>query len=296
MLDIDAKQGVVYLESYTPFYQNSDVIDMSRKLNLAIDPIIEYDDPTFARKYDFEYTLDDKDYYLTKQNGIDRSESGLDFGNGRLYLTEQGDSVLIGKVGFSPTVIARSFSNVLEIPTMIDLDGGTEDAPVFKTEHEPRILINAGLIDISTLTDGAFSEINTQDGDKTAIPFVYFQKRLYGDDAIDSFTQQLSFGINSTSQVTYGAVAWLPTTLTDTFYRSAILDLSTSASVTAYFNLTPADLSSLDFAVKWFVDYFEAQFKLGKIVDYQPGRFAPVKVELIKVGAYINPRSLDSIS
>jgi len=296
VIDIDAKQGVVYLESYTPYYQDGEVIDMSRKLNLSIEPEVEYDDPTFARKYDFEYTLDEADYYLGLQNGIDQAQSSENFGDGKLYLTEQGDSQLIGKVGFSPTVIAKSFSDVLEIPTMINLDGGTVDAPEFSTKHEPRILIYAGLVEVDTLSGGAFTEVETDDGSYGSIPFCYFQKRIYGADAPDLFTQQLSFNINSTDAVTVGAAVWSPNTLVDTFYRSAILDLSTSASVTAYFNLSAADLASLDFSVKWFVDYFEAQFKLGKIIDYQPGRLAPTKVELIKVGAYINPRQLDTIT
>jgi hypothetical protein len=65
--------------------------------------------------------------------------------------------------------------------------------------------------------------------------------------------------------------------------------------VTAYFNLTAADLSSLDFGTRWYVDFFEAQFKLNRILDYQPGRMSPTKVELVKVGAYVNPRSLDTL-
>ncbi len=295
VLDVDAKKGILYIETYDNYYNTPDVIDMSELLNLAVDPTIGYDDTEFSRKYDFKYTLDEQDYYLMLQNGIDTSATGLNFGDGRLYLTDQGDAQLIGPVGFSPTVIANSFSAELEIPCMITADGGTAIAPVFTTEHEPRILIYAGLVDVATLTSSAYSAVITDDGSKSSIPFVYFQKRVYGSTLIDAFTQNLSFDLNGTSTVYNGPVIWSPGTLIDAYYRKAIEDLSTSASVTAYFNLTPGDLSSLDFGTRWYVDFFEAQFKLNRIVDYQPGRMSPTKVELVKVGAYIDPQTLNTL-
>jgi hypothetical protein len=295
VLDVDAKQGVMYIDTYDNYYGQTDVIDMSESLNLAIDPVIGYDDTDFARKYDFQYKLDEADYYLMLHNGIDQSATGLNFGDGKLYLTEQGDAQLIGQVGFSPTVIANSFSEELELPCMITADGSTAAAPILSTDHEPRILIYGGLVSIPTLTESAHSTILTDAGAKSDIPFVYFQKRVYGSTLIDAFTQNLSFDLNGTSTVYNGPVVWSPGTLIDSYYRKAIEDLSTSASVTAWFNLNPSDLASLDFGTRWYVDFFEAQFKLNQIVDYQPGRFAPTKVELVKVGAYIDPRSLDTL-
>ena len=295
VLDVDAKQGVMYIETYDNYYNTSDVIDMSESLNLAVDPTIGYDDSDFARKYNFQYKLDEQDYYLTIQDGITKASTGLNFGNGKLYLTDQGEAQLIGPVGFSPTVIANSFSAELEIPCMITADGGTAAAPVFTTEHEPRILIYGGLVDVATLSSSAYSAVITDDGSKSSIPFVYFQKREYGSTLIDDFTQNLSFDASGFTMAYNGPVIWSPGTLIDAYYRKAIEDLSTSASVTAYFNLTAGDLSSLDFGTRWYVDFFEAQFKLNRIVDYQPGRFAPTKVELVKVGAYIDPQTLDTL-
>lgn len=295
VIDVDAKSGVMTIDSYLPYYQSGDVVDMSGKLNLSIDPSIDYDNSQLSRKYDFQYTLDENDYYLSLQNGIDVASSGINFGDGKMYLTEQGDATLIGKVGFSPTVIARSFTDALEIPTMISLDGGVVATPVFSTNHEPRILIYGGLVSIPTLTESAHSEIVTDGGDKSSIPFVYFQKRVYGSTLIDAFTQNLCFDINSSATVYNGPIIWSSGTLIDRFYSQAIKDLSSSAVVTAYFNLEASDLSSLDFSTKWFVDYFESQFKLNRIIDYQPSRLAPTKVELIKVSAWVNPRQLDTI-
>ena len=295
VIDVDAKQGVMYIETYDNYYNTSDVIDMSESLNLAVDPTIGYDDSDFARKYNFQYKLDEQDYYLTIQDGITKASTGLNFGNGKLYLTDQGEAQLIGPVGFSPTVIANSFSAELEIPCMITADGGTAAAPVFTTEHEPRILIYAGLVDVATLSSSAYSAVITDDGSKSSIPFVYFQKREYGSTLIDAFTQNLAFDASGFTMAYNGPVLWSPGTLIDLYYRKAIEDLSTSASVTAYFNLTAGDLSSLDFGTRWYVDFFEAQFKLNRIVDYQPGRFAPTKVELVKVGAYIDPQTLNTL-
>jgi hypothetical protein len=295
VLDVNDSAGTITIESYNNYYLNPSVMDMSGKLNLAVEPIIEYDDTLFARKYDFKYTPDADDYYLTLQNGIDQAETNENFGDGKLYLTEQGDATLIGKVGFSPTVIGASFTGDLEIPMMITTTAENAAAPEVSTDHEPRILIYAGLVDVDTLSSGAATEIATDDGDKSAVAFAYFQKRVYGDMDIDVFTQQLSFQNNGANTFYGEPVVWSPTGLIDTFYLRAILDLSNSASVTAWFNLGPNDLGSLDFGVRWFVDYFESQFRLNRIVDYQPGRLAPTKVELVKVSAYINSRSLDTI-
>lgn len=294
VIDVDASAGVISIESYSPYYISGDVIDMSNKLNLSIDPQIDYDNSQISRKYDFQYTLDEGDYYLMLQNGIDVSETGINYGDGKLYLTEQGDATMIGKVGFSPTVIVKSFINSLEIPTMISMDGGIVYTPVLSTDHEPRMLIYGGLVDVTTLTNGTYSAIVTDDGNKSAIPFVYFQKRQYNDPDIDAYSQNLSFNLNGTSAISIGPVVWSSGTLVDRFYLQTIKDLSTSALVTAYFNLDASDLSSLDFSAKWFIDYFESQFKLNRIIDYQPGRLAPTRVELIKISAYINPRQLDT--
>lgn len=296
VIDVDAKQGVMYIDTYNDYYNTPEVIDMSNSLNLAIEPIIRYDDTDFARKYDFQYKLDENDYYLTIQSGITKATTGLDFGNGKLYLTEQGDAQLIGPVGFSPTVIANSFSAELEIPCMITADGGTAVAPVLTTEHEPRIMIYAGNIEVAVLSSSAYSEVTTDDGAKSSIPFVYFQKRIYSSTLIDAFTQNLAFDVSGFTMAYNGPVLWSPGTLIETYYRKAIEDLSTSASVTAYFNLTAADLSSLDFGTRWYVDFFEAQFKLNKILDYQPGRFLPTKVELVRVGTYIDPQTLSTLA
>jgi hypothetical protein len=295
VIDVDSKKGIMYIDTYNNYYNTPDVIDMSNSLNLDIEPIIGYDDTDFARKYDFKYTLDQNDYYLTLQNQISNDDNNINFGDGNLYLTSQGDTTLIGPVGFSPTVINKTFTSVMELPCMIDLRGGAINAPLTVTSHAPRIMIYGGLVDVATLTSSAYAAVITDDGSKSSIPFVYFQKRVYGSTLIDAYTQNLAFDIYGSRTLNSAQVIWSPGTLIETYYRKSIEDLSTSASVTAYFNLTAADLSSLDFGTRWYVDFFEAQFKLNRILDYQPGRMSPTKVELVKVGAYVNPRSLDTL-
>jgi len=58
--------------------------------------------------------------------------------------------------------------------------------------------------------------------------------------------------------------------------------------VDAYFNLTPSDVSNIDFSVLWYIDYFNSYFRINKIIDYLPGRNQPTKVELIKIGTFNN--------
>lgn len=289
VIDVNDSTGVITIESFTDFYINNEVVDMSAKLNLAVDPVIRYDDPEFSRKYDFKYTPDDKDYFLSVQNGITQSGSGLNFGDGKLYLSEQGEATLIGQVGFSPTVVERSFNglgNYLEIPIIIDTSITGLDAPTKSTNHTPRILLNAGLASVSVLSGGTHTEVNLQDGSgftpRETIPLCYFQKRVYSDDSLDAKTLNLSFQIGGFSN------KYTTGNLIDLFYRQVILSLLNSAQVTAYFDLRSNDVSNFNFRKIWYVDYFEANFRINLINNYLPAKNLPTQVELIKVGVVNN--------
>lgn len=285
VIDVDDDNGVIYIDTDQSFYNLGETKDMSEKLTLIPLPNIKYDDPTFGRKYDFRYTHEPNDFYLRQLDGASESVSNILFGDGNLYLTTQGDATLIGKVGFSPTVISASFTggaDAMEVPTIINTSVAPISAPVKSTKTTPRILIYAGATSVSTLTSGAQSSIITQNGSYSYIPFCYFQKRLYNDGVLDLFDMNLSFEIN------YKPGDYTTGNLIDRFYRDTIQNLSVSAQVDAYFNLNASDVSNIDFSVLWYIDYFNSYFRVNKIIDYLPARNQPTKVELIKVGTFSN--------
>lgn len=282
VIEVDDDSGVITIDTDDEFFISNDVKDFSNKLNLRVDPVINYQSIDFYRKYNFLYTHDQNDYWLGVYDGINLSDSDVLFGDGKLYLTEQGEANTIGKVGFSPTVIQKSFTGGndasttwLELPTIQD----KSDRITKKTNTTPRILINAGIIKVEKLSDGVSTEVNLGEEEITdtvdSIPLAYFQKRVYSD-TIDTFTLNLSF------QTPGGNTFWVEGNLIDEFYRATIESLSVSAMVTAYFNLDARDINELDFAVLWRVDEFNAHFRLNRILDYQPGGFSSTKVELIK--------------
>lgn len=271
---INDSQGVIYIETVDAYYGNNDFKDYSNKLNLNIEPIISYQSTDFKRKYDFQYTHDQFDYWLSVYDGKNSTTSPALFGDGQLYLTNEGEATLIGKVGFSPTVIEQTFTGTIgdyvELPSIQKIGSRGEKT----TKTTPRILIYPGNVDVDII--GTVSNLSVENvGNVSQVPLCYFQKKKYYTD-IDQFKLNLSF------QTPAGASLWTTGNLIDEYYRKTIENLSVSAQLTAYFNLNETDINSLDFSVLWYIEEYNSFFRLNRIIDYQPGRLKSTKVELIK--------------
>lgn len=280
IVSIDDEKGEIFLETFDDFFSQKKEIDMSGKLVLNPKPKIQYKPLGYAKKYDFQYTHDEKDFHLNRANTTQTNLGGLKYGDGKLYFDESGDAALIGKIAFSPTIISKSFQgggNYIDLACMLD-----DAEPTIKnTSKYQRILINAGLIDISKISN-TYSSLRVEGIGPaiTQIPFVYFQKRIYNDD-IDLIDYNLSFDTPSGAGETLA-------TLKDKYYLKPLQSVLVSAQVTAYFLLNSKDVSEIDFTIPWIVDYFGSTFRVNKIIDYLPGSVAPTKVELIKF-AVVNP-------
>lgn len=277
---VDDVQGAIYIETFDDYYGQNESKDFSNKLNLTPEPVISYQSTDFKRKYDFRYLHDDEDYNLNIQDGITVAARQYLFGDGRYYLTEQGDPELIGEVGFSPTVNGRTFleepGEYVEIPLLWKKE---RELGVPNYRNQPRIAINAGqalVLDLSDQTKGSL-KVETI-GDVEEIPLVYFQKRIYGIDQDNTFALNLSFS----QPESLNPNVFAGTYLVEEFYAQTINNLSVSAKLTAYFNLTEIDINSLDFSVLWYIDEYKSFFRLNRIVDYQPGKLRSTKVELVK--------------
>ena len=270
--------GVVSIETYENYYRNGGQKNFSSKISLKPNPVISYQQTNFARKYDFKYKSDDKDYWLLQYNLRQTKAVQYPFGNGNYYLTQEGEAKVIGEVGFSPTIIEKTFNgtspNYIYLPTMWQ-----DTRPVeWTTDRTPRILINAGLIDISKLSD-VYSQLSTEGTTCVVeqVPLCYFQKTLFNDDSVDAFDLNLSFSTPIGSGFTRK-------NLIDTYYKATIDQLNISASLVAYFNLSARDIAELDFSQLWYVEYFNSVFRLNKIIDFEPNGRGLTKVELINVG------------
>ena len=270
--------GVVSIETYENYYRNGGQKNFSTKISLKPNPVISYQQTNFARKYDFKYKSDDKDYWLLQYNLRQTKAAQYPFGNGNYYLTQEGEAKVIGEVGFSPTIIEKTFNgtspNYIYLPTMWQ-----DTRPVeWTTNRTPRILINAGLIDISKLSD-VYSQLSTEGTTCVVeqVPLCYFQKTLFNDGSVDAFDLNLSFSTPIGSGFT-------TKNLIDTYYKATIDQLNISASLVAYFNLSARDIAELDFSQLWYVEYFNSVFRLNKIIDFEPNGRGLTKVELINVG------------
>jgi hypothetical protein len=275
---VDDDKGQIEISTYDSFYQDNSQKDFSQKLSLNPNPVINYQPTDFSRKYDFKYKHDSGDFYLSRYDLQQTINQPFLFGDGRYYLTKQGDATLIGEVGFSPTIIEKSFkghpSDFIKIPTMLN-----NSAPTIKnTQHEPRILINGGLVTIDTLSEGTIDHIYIEEvGAVTNLPLCYFHKQTFNEDNIDAFDLNLSFSRPDIVLYTNG-------NLIDKYYKNAINSLSVSAQLTAYFMLDSQDITELDFSQNWYISYFNAIFRLNKIIDYNANSLGLTKVELINVG------------
>ena len=283
---VNDNTGVVQIFTYDEYYRNNRQKDFSEKLSLNPAPVINYQPTNFSRKYDFRYKHDDKDYWSIRYDLKQTLQQPYKFGDGQYYLTKQGEASLIGEVGFSPTIIEQSFKglapNFIKVPTMLD----AAEPTIKNTQKEPRILINGGLVTITTLSEGAFSEIYVEGiGNVSSLPLCYFQKQLFNEANIDSYSMNLSFSTPDIVLMTQG-------NLIDRYYKSTIDSLSVSAQVTAYFKLSSKDITELDFAELWYISYFSAIFRLNRIIDYNPNSLGLTKVELINVG--VLDRTIDT--
>jgi hypothetical protein len=270
--------GVVSIETYETYYRNGGQKNFSGKVSLKPNPVISYQQTNFARKYDFKYKGDDKDYWLLQYNLRQTKGAQYPFGDGNYYLTQDGEAKTIGVVGFSPTIIEKTFTGTA--PSYIYLPTMWQDTrPVeWTTDRMPRILINAGLIDISKLSD-VYTELSTEGATciVNQVPLCYFQKTLFNDNTIDAYDLNLSFS-------TPIGIGFTTKNLIDTYYKPTIDQLNISASLVAYFNLTARDIAELDFSQLWYVEYFNSIFRLNKIIDFEPNGKGLTKVELINVG------------
>jgi site-specific DNA-cytosine methylase len=122
---VDDNKGQVEISTYDLFYQNGGQKDFSQKLSLTPNAIINYQPTNFSRKYDFRYKHDEKDYWLTRYDLKQTTDQPYRYGDGQYYLTPEGEAILIGEVGFSPTIIEKSWNgndpDYIYLPTMLDI-------------------------------------------------------------------------------------------------------------------------------------------------------------------------------
>lgn len=278
IVNVNDTTSTIEVETFEDFYQSGEQVDWSHLLTLNPKPQIKYLPNDYSKKYDFQYTHDANDFWLTRYN-TRQGNSGYLFGDGKLYLEENGNATLIGKVVFSPTIVEQSFkggSDYIELPTMLL----NTDPEVLNTGHEPRILIYGGLVDIDTLSSGVYTNLYCEGfGSVTQIPFAYFQKKQYNDTTIDSILGNLSFSTPAGENYMIG-------NLIEDYWKRVIEELSVSPEILAYLNLSEKEISTLDYRNKIFIDYFGATFRINRIVDYLPNSLKPTKVELIKVGIF----------
>ena len=254
----------ILLEPITDFY-NDEVVDWSQKLDksktLDYIPMGKLN----ADNYIFKYK-EDKDYYNQLYiNSYSQTYGTQEVNIDNDFVNSDYETSLI----FAPTPLVGQASNDRVVSTILKVDS---QGQAVRTEGVIRSIIYDGLKDTNSTW--------THNGNvKTQYP--------YAGHLDDPFTP--SFDVNfGTPREIYYDNTWNTINLTDNnlyneFYSQYIEEITDKDSkvVTGYFNLSPLDISNLDFRKQYYFD--NAYFRIQKVFDYVPTNGNVTKCEFLKL-------------
>lgn len=253
------------IETRDTFY-NSTVLDWSAKLDLEkqieIEPIGALD----ARQYMFTYK-EDSDYWNKKYKdnwGRIYGDRIIDIDNDFLTNTKKTEII------FSPTPSIGSLANNRVIPRIYQSDTNNNVTPKISNL---RILTYGGLI-----AGTSWNHVSTSSGVTTLNTTYPYAGHL---DSPTAPTSDLCFGIPK--QVFWNTTIYTNGNLYNNYYKKFINEITdvNSSIVKTWMYLTPTDIAELDFRK---IYYFDNQnFRLNKIIDYNPISEDSVQCEFIKI-------------
>jgi len=261
-------QNRLIIEPRDDFY-TSTVADWSGKLDISnpmdIKPMGELE----GKRYIFRYK-DDKDYF----NTLYQDEWRETYGQRTIDVTNdflRDDKVI--EVGFSATPSVGNTVNSMVYPRILSID---DNGVVKTTSVNIRILYYSGIVAL----DGSYAiDYPSGSSSYTEYPYAAHLDNPY------SPTIDLSFGVPAEIYWTsaWGAIAYTNANLVNKYWKQQIDETTdrNSKIVTAYFNLHPLDILSLDFSKLY---YFDKQyFRLNRVIDYNPIQPQLTKCEFLKL-------------
>lgn len=261
------KDKHVIITPYVDFFDNSDPLDwtmkMDRSREITLTPMSELN----ARYYNFLYEkdtdYDNETYFKRYSRGYaDRTvDVGLDF------VKEKKDLKII----FAPSPLIGVSGLDKAVTRIMKVENGTEE----RTGSKIRIL-QAKRIAVSNwdfLQDDLSTVINNSS---------YYGYAGHVDDPGTPSGADLNFG--APAEIYWvPANPYLPTTIYAQFYSPYIAEIADKDSklLTAYFRLSPMDILNLDFGKSIFID--GQLWRLARVMDYNGVREDVTKVQALKV-------------
>jgi len=258
----------LHIEPRDDFYASGTTVDWSRNTGkLAKDREVIYKpmgELTFRRLI-LTYA-EDKDYFNTIYKDVyDRIYGDRDIDIANDFITD----TLTNKVGFAPTPLTQKSGVDRIISKIISIDKNGLIKP-FKSKIRLLFYLGVKTTDVSWQYD--FIAGHTHE---TTYPYAG-----HLDDP-DTPREDLSFGVPR--EVFYRAFSYTNNNLFNKHHKQMIDEITdpNAKMVTAWFNLTPIDILTLDFRDKFF---FEGQFyRLNRVIDYNPLVNDLTKCEFIKI-------------
>lgn len=282
------------------FYLNNQVVDWTKKLDLSkeitIKPVSEID----GREYLFTYKAD-KDYY----NQTYSDKWGKIYGQkNKTIINDFVKGQVKFELIFSPTPSVGNNFNDMVIPAIVKYDDLGQKSPHI---GNVRILYYGGVINVSA--GGNWKYISN---DNTETPFVLNGTTQYYYTTETSYpycghldhpkTPNFDLLFETPSEIFWGGSSGIGASYTNNnlyniYYKQFIEEITDKDSkiVTAYFKLTPVDIFNLNF--KNFIHVDGTNFRLNKIIDYNPTSESTTKVELAKLkqGISFTPSIVDTV-
>lgn len=262
--DLENDNKIIY-KTRDKFYDDGVQKNWTKKLAKGKLQELQFIQDKQKKRIDFTYT-EDKDVWNTNYLAAEKEV----FGRYRFnFENEYNEGTDEFKIIFSPTPILYSQdSRNLYIPAIGSMNAGSEDRNI-------RLLLDNGV-----RTDGNFQFLD-DDGIGTTTETDYPFAAHWDDPLKPSF--DLNFGV--CRRYFYNGYQTTFNTITRMFHRRYLGQLSEGKILTAYFQLTPADIRDFNLSDKiWIRD---AMFNVNRIIDYDANSDKLTKVELITVDSGI---------
>ena len=267
------------IEPRNDFYANGNTIDWTDKLaidkDITIEPMGELD----AIEYRYQYK-EDKDYFNAKY----KASYDENYGTHRKIIENDFlKNVKLTEVIFSPTPLANigGTDRILSQIITLNATGSISDIKACNI----RILYYGGV----KTTANSWTYTSAVSGTTTETTYPYSG---HVDEPLNP-TLDLSFGVPK--EVFYLTADYTNNNLYNKYYGEYIDEISDKNSkiVSAYLNLTPFDIFTLDFRNTFYIDKYH--LRLNKISDYNFVDESLTKCEFIRIKKP-NPFVSDSIT
>lgn len=258
------------IETETDFYESGSTRDWSLKLDVSRPVTITPMGALDALRYVLKYS-DDTDFW----NKTYKDKFKETYGQKNVDIVNDFlKNVNTNEVMFAATPLVGSASHDRIIPEIYTLTNAGVQQPI---KSKLRLLYWAGTF--NTGYSWTYTSTVTGNTTETTYPYAGHLDNPYNP------TIDLSFGVPQEIYYAnpYGATQYGNNTLYNVYHSQYITEITdrNSKLVTAYFRLKPLDIFDLSFRDIIYID--GQNYRLNKVIDYDPASYSVTKVELLKI-------------